>query len=293
MSKRIIEISNPAYLHIDHRQLVIEKDKQRIASIPVEDMAALVLATPQVVMTHAAIGFLLSQNVAVVSCDGKHQPVGLFMHLQGNVLRGERLSLQSEMKYPLKKSLWKDIVKAKIRLQAKVASDVCGSENISPLIRKVRSGDPDNIEAQAARRYWPRLFPDQFRRDRDADDQNRLLNYGYAIVRALVARSLCAAGLHPGLGLHHRNRYNDFPLADDVMEPYRPFVDLTVWQLVEDGLGQAEMDTDIRKRLIEVVKHPVKIGGDQAPLQNAIQKTAQSLAACISEKGKPLLLPDG
>lgn len=293
MSKRIIEIGNAAFLRIQHQQLVIEKKKVVVGSVPVEDLAALVLADPQVVLTHAALGFLLSQGVAVVSCNSKHQPVGMFLPLQGNILQGERFARQAALKQPSKKSLWKQIIKAKVRLQAKVAQDVAGKENLSPLLSKIRSGDPTNIEAQAARRYWPLIFPEQFRRDRESTDQNRFLNYGYAVVRALVARSLCAAGLHPGLGIHHRNRYNDFALADDLMEPYRPYVDLAVWQLVQDGQAQAEMDQSIRKRLIEVVKHTVRMGGDQLPLQNAVQKAAQSLATCISDGSRQLLLPDG
>lgn len=293
MSKRIIEIGNAAFLRVHHQQLVIEKEKQVIASIPVEDMAALVLSDPQVVLTHAGLSFLLENQVAVISCDRRHQPVGLFLPLQGNSLQGERFACQWALSKPARKRIWKEVISAKLKIQAKVAKDLAGKENISPLISKIRSGDPNNIEAQAARRYWKLLFPEAFKRDRYGDDQNRFLNYGYAIVRSLVARSICAAGLHPGIGIHHRNRYNDFPLADDLMEPFRPFVDLHVWQLVQDQGSDAEMTQDNRKRLIEVIKHTVSVQSERLTLQHAVQKAAQSLAQWMVTGEKQLLLPDG
>lgn len=185
----------------------------------------------------------------VVTSDARHQPTGMLLPLAANTLQTERFAAQAALNQPLRKQLWKQVVQAKIRWQAKVLHDITGSDALlTGLVRKVRSGDPENVEAQAARRYWSRLFPEGgFKRDRDAVDQNRYLNYGYAILRALTARSLCAAGLHPSLGIHHSNRYNAYCLADDFMEPFRPFVDLRVYRLVGEHGNERSLDGELRR----------------------------------------------
>ncbi|OOZ39138.1 hypothetical protein BOW53_12870 [Solemya pervernicosa gill symbiont] len=295
MPKRIVEVSTEGcYLKLRHRQLIIEREGKEVGTVPIEDMSALVIDHPQTLITQAVLSELVQANVMVISSDEKHQPVGLFLPLDSHTTQTERIAAQIDLGAPTRKGLWKQIVKRKVRAQARVLHDVTGSDaGIAQLEKKVRSGDPDNIEAQAARRYWSRLFDSEcFKRDRFAEDQNRYLNYGYAVLRALVSRSLCATGLHPSIGIHHKNRYNSYCLADDLMEPYRPLVDLNVWQIVEDHGHDNEMDREIRRRLIEIIKREVVMEGERLTLQGAIQKSAQSLARVMQGYEKLLSLPE-
>lgn len=295
MTKRIVEVATEGcYLKVRHDQLVIEQEGVEVGSIPIEDMSALVIDHPQTLITQAVLRELVKSNVMVVCSDNKHHPIGLFLPLDSHTTQTERFAAQVELGLPTKKNLWKQIVQGKVRGQARVLHDVTGNDaGISQLVKKVRSGDPNNIEAQAARRYWSRLFTsEQFKRDRFAEDQNRYLNYGYAVLRALVSRSLCAAGLHPSIGIHHKNRYNSYCLADDLMEPYRPLVDINVWQIVEDHGHETEMDREIRRRLIEIIKREVSIDGEKLTFQGAVQKSAQSLARIMQGQEKLLSLPE-
>ena len=293
--KRIIEIGQEgAYLKLQHKQLIVQRDGEKVGSVPIEDMSALIIDHPQTVITQACLSELVGNNVMVISSDLKHQPIGLFLPLESNTLQSERFSAQASVAKPVCKRLWKQLIRCKVALQAKVLKDLTGNDaGLSVLSQKVRSGDPDNIEAQAARRYWSRLFPeDKFKRNREGEDQNRFLNYGYAVLRALVTRYLCAAGLHPSLGIHHRNRYNAYCLADDVMEPYRPFIDLKVWEVVEQFGAEAEMSQDLRAELLSFVTRPVNVGNEQFTMQGAIQKTAQTLAKVFLGSEDRLALPD-
>ncbi len=295
MTKRIVEVATEGcYLKVRHNQLIIESDGKEAGSIPIEDMSALVIDHPQTLITQAALSELIKANVMVISSDEKHQPIGLFLPLDSHSTQTERFTAQLELGAPAKKNLWKQIVRSKVRGQARVLRDITGSDaGIGQLAKKVRSGDPDNIEAQAARRYWSRLFDsERFKRDRFAEDQNRYLNYGYAVLRALVSRSLCAAGLHPSIGIHHKNRYNSYCLADDLMEPYRPLVDINVWQIVEDHGNDSTMDREIRKRLIEIIKREVQMADEKLTFQGAVQKSAQSLARVMQGQEKRLSLPE-
>lgn len=295
MTKRIVEVSTEGcYLRCRHAQLVIEKEKEVLGKVPIEDMSALIIDHPQTLITQACLARLLEDDVMVVSSDSKHQPVGMFMPLQSNTLQTERFKSQLSASTPLKKRIWKQLIQGKIRLQAKILKDLTGKDaGLSVLAKKVRSGDPDNIEAQAARRYWRRLFSESsFKRDRFADDQNRYLNYTYAIIRALLARSLCGAGLHPSIGIHHHNRYNAYCLADDLMEPYRPFVDLHVWEIVNEKGSDCEMDKTLRANLLGIVKRQVKMETEMLTFQGAMQKTAQSLVKAFNDKSQVLALPD-
>lgn len=295
MTKRIIEISSEScYLRFKNQQLVIEQQDEILGAVPIEDMSALVIDHPQTLITQTCLGKLLQENIMVISSDDKHQPIGMFLPLQANTLQSERFAAQVNIKAPLKKNLWKQIIQSKIALQGKLLKDLTGSDiGLSVLVKKVRSGDPDNIEAQAARRYWSKLFSDSnFRRERRAEDQNRFLNYIYAIIRALISRSLCASGLHPSLGLHHHNRYNAYCLADDLMEPYRPIADLHVWEIVQEEGNDAKMNKIIRSKLLNIVKREVSIKNERLTLQGAMQKTAQSLVRVINGEGKHLALPE-
>lgn len=294
MTRRIIEIGTEGcYLKLRDQQLVIQKGEDEVGIIPIEDMSALILDHPQTVITVPVLNHLLENNVMVISSDERHQPAGMFLPLQSHVIQTERFTAQAGMSASQKKALWKQIVRAKVLMQGKVLQNLTRNDaGLSVLAKKVRSGDPDNIEAQAARRYWSRLFEDtDFKRDFDAEDQNRYLNYGYAVVRAVMARSICAAGLHPSLGLHHHNRYNAYCLADDLMEPYRPFVDLLVHEIAQKFGNLAEMSKEVRAELLQILTWEVEMESENLTFQRAAQKTARSLAKAVLGESRQLSLP--
>lgn len=293
--KRIIEISNAGYsLHFSKQQLVLKNKDKVTTTIPIEDMAALVIDHPQTIITQTCLSSLLNANVMVITSDHTHQPNGMWLPLHTHTLQTERFSTQLHASNSVKKSLWKQLIKTKVMLQSAVLISITQNDRgLTTLAKKVRSGDPDNIEAQAARRYWSSLFSEnKFKRDRFAEDQNRYLNYTYAIVRGLVSRSLCAAGLHPSIGIHHHNRYNAYCLADDIMEPYRPFADLHVWECTQTYGHDRELDKTLRKDLLNIITHKIKINNELLTLQGAIQKTAQSLAKVFQGTEKQLILPN-
>lgn len=294
MPKRIIEIgTGGSYLKFKNHQLILEREGEEPVSVPIEDLSAIILDTPQSTITNYALRELAKANVTVLSSDESHQPIGIFLATEGHSLQGERFFAQAEMKAPVKKRLWKSVIRAKLKVQAKVLSDVSGTDmGINKMVSKVKSGDPDNIEAQAAKRYWSRFFDTkEFRRDRAEEDQNRYLNYGYAILRSLMARSIVATGLHPSLGIHHKNKYNAYALADDLMEPYRPFIDLMCWEVVRDYGEGAEMSKDIRRHILGFVGLYINVESEQLSMQGAIRKTAQSLSAVVMNRQQELSLP--
>lgn len=294
MGTRIIEISSDGcYARLQNKQLKIIKDDYELGSIPIEDMAAFIIDHPQTRLSQVLLAELLSNNVMIVISDNKHLPIGMMLPLDHHTTQGERFDQQVSLKLTTKKQLWKKIIQNKIRQQSNVLNSVNNNDNgLSLLIPKVKSGDSNNVEAQAARRYWSKLFPGNFRRDRFGDDHNRFLNYGYAILRALTARSICASGLHPSFGLHHHNRYNAYRLADDLMEPFRPFVDIHVYELLNQFDSCDELNTEVRQNLLQIVEYKMNVGGELLSLQSALQKTAQSLARIVSGATEPLVLPD-
>lgn len=302
MSKRIIEIGSAGhYLHHQLGQLCIKQNNELLGSIPIEELAAVILDHPQITLTQSLLATLLAANVMVVISDSQHMPVGLFLPLNANTLQTERFAQQAQLSKPVKKQLWKQLIQCKVRMQAKTLLSFTEHDGgLNRVAKKVKSGDPGNIEAQAARRYWQKLFPvddrdDRFKRDRFAPDENTWLNYGYAILRALTARALCATGLHPSLGIHHHNRYNAYCLADDVMEPYRPIVDSAVKQMCLDAdsnNNDSELTQAHRAELLKIVEWQIPLADEQYSLQGALQKTAQSLTAIIQGETTPLLLPD-
>lgn len=234
-ASRILEFSaTPVFVRHRLGQMVIERDGQAPVTVPLEDVAVIVASHPQAVFTNAVYSEFLKLGGAVVVCDREHNPAGMLLPLVGHTTQQERFEAQAATPLPVKKRLWSQVVKAKLERQAALLRHVCGADaGLEAMAQKVRSGDTGNLEALGAQRYWPRLFGDpSFRRRRDGGSPNALLNYGYAVLRAAVARSLCASGLHPSLGLHHRNRYNPFCLADDLMEPFRPVVDAIVASIV-------------------------------------------------------------
>ena len=198
--------------------------------MPLADLAVILVAHPQVTYTQAVLSGLAAAGGVFVACDGRNLPVGMMLPLAAHHAQAERFAAQARAPLPVRKRLWRQIVRAKINAQAALLVELRGTDfGIEAMAGRVHSGDPSNVEARAARRYWPRVFADlDFRRHRENEDQNVLLNYGYAVLRAIVARAICAAGLHPSLGIHHHNRYDAFCLADDLMEPFRPAVDRAV-----------------------------------------------------------------
>lgn len=308
MIKRTLYFGNPAYLKTINEQLVIEtvlpvplvseggdKEVKTIAkTIPIEDIGLLILDNRQITVTQALLAKLLANNTAVISCDETHHPTGMLFNLDGHTLQSQKFQAQLNATVPLKKQLWQQTVVAKIQNQAAVLA-IRRKENkmLLNLANDVRSGDSENCEAQAAAHYWKRVFPDtlQFRRERYGPPPNNLLNYGYAILRAVVARSLVSSGLLPTLGIHHRNQYNAYCLADDIMEPYRPYIDLVVYQIVRNNGQYLEMSPSMKKSLLEVPAMDVIIDGKKSPLMNAVQRTTASLAKCFEGTSRKILYP--
>jgi CRISP-associated protein Cas1 len=297
MIKRTIVIEKPARLSFAIDQLVVKSDmadgSSQERTVPIEDLAVLVIECPQVTLTNALLAELVSRQVAVITCNNRHMPVGLMMPLEGNTLQSARFQLQMAVSQPLKKQVWSQLVKTKLLNQAQVLMR-SGREADALLhwSKEVRSGDPDNIEARAAAHYWPRLFDDAaFRRTRDGQPPNHLLNYGYAIVRATVARALVASGLMPTFGVHHRNQYNAYCLADDVMEPYRPFVDDIVLN-AGGRLGYPEeLTREWKGELLQVLSSDVYIQQERSPLLVAVSKTTASLVKVYEGEQKRVDLP--
>lgn len=307
MIKRTLYFGNPAYLKTANEQLVVEtplpetlktatEEVKTVAkTIPIEDIGLLILDHRQVTITQALLSKLLANNTAVITCDDTHHPTGMMLSLDGHTLQSQKFQAQVDASVPLKKQLWQQTVAAKIANQAALLA-FRRQENklLLNLAGSVKSGDSDNCEAQAAAYYWKRIFPEElnFRRERYGPPPNNLLNYGYAILRALVARSLVASGLLPTLGIHHRNQYNAYCLADDMMEPYRPFVDYVVFQLVRNNGQYLEMNPSMKKALLEIPAMDVLMDGKKSPMMNAVQRTTASLAKCFEGTGRKLLFPE-
>lgn len=295
MIKRTLYFGNPAYLHTRNEQLYMQlKDKEQEQSAPIEDIALVILDHPQITITQSLIAKLLANNVALISCDGSHMPTGLLYNLSGHTLQSQKFKYQIDASQPLRKQLWQQTVVAKILNQAALL----GLERIpaGPLpgfAKEVKSGDSDNHEAMAASYYWKHLFPDflQFTREREGAPPNNLLNYGYAILRAIVARSLVGSGLMPTLGIFHRNQYNAYCLADDIMEPYRPFVDKIVCRLVMMNGRFLELGPTMKKELLSLPAMDVDMDGVKGPLLNAVQRTTASLAKCFEGSTRKILYP--
>ena len=298
MIKRTLCFSNPAYLSLKNAQLVIklpEVEKADVVelikaeaarTIPIEDIGVVVLDNRQITITQGLVEALLENNCAIITCDNAHLPVGLMLPLCGNTTQSERFRLQIDASLPLKKQLWQQTVQCKIRNQAAVLQNTRNTivKNMLAWAGEVKSGDSDNLEGRAAAYYWRNLFPDilGFTRDRNGLPPNNLLNYGYAILRAVVARALVGSGLLPTLGIHHHNRYNAYCLADDIMEPYRPYVDALVCRLVSDGHITEELTTELKRELLQIPTLDVVINGKRSPLMVAVGQTTASLYRCFS-----------
>ena len=296
MIKRTLYFGNPAYLKTSNEQLVFESPETgETKQVPIEDIGVLIADHKQITISSALISKLLANNVAFITCDDTHHPTGLLLNLDGNSLQSAKFSAQVEATVPLKKQLWQQTIAAKINNQAIVLeSKQVPVNNMRNWAMEVKSGDGDNHEATAAAYYWKNLFPDflEFRRERLGPPPNNLLNYGYAILRAIVARSLVASGLLPTLGIFHKNQYNAYCLADDIMEPYRPFVDRIVIDIVRMNGKFLELTPAMKKDLLNIPAMDVRIKGEKSPLMVAVQKTTASLAKCFEGKLRKIDYPE-
>lgn len=305
MIKRTLYFGNPAYLSLKMKQLVVriplQEDKDDLPAkegptrtIPIEDIGIVILDHRQVTITQGLLEALLANNCAVITCDAKRMPTGLLLPLAGNTIQTERFRSQIEASLPLKKQLWQQTVESKIRNQAAMLRYVMGEEhpNMLKWADSVRSGDSDNMEARAAVYYWKNLFPNDpsFVREQEGEGVNALLNYGYAILRAVVARALVGSGLLPTLGIHHHNRYNAYCLADDMMEPYRPYVDQLVIDSLNDGI-EPELNTENKIRLLNLPVKEVLINDKRSPLMVAVSQTTASLVKCYRGEIRKIIYP--
>ncbi|MBE2229683.1 MAG: type II CRISPR-associated endonuclease Cas1 [Chitinophagaceae bacterium] len=298
MIKRTLYFGNPAYLKTDNLQLVAElkKEEQEAHSIPIEDIGIIILDHPQITITSGLMSRLLEKNVGLVTCDGTHHPVGLMLNLEGHTLQSQKHQAQVEASQPLKKQCWQQTIMAKIDNQARLLKSLGLETNYLTTLRdKVKSGDSDNCEAKAAVYYWKHLFSEvpDFRRERYGPPPNNLLNYGYAILRALVARALVGSGLLPSLGIFHRNQYNAYCLADDIMEPYRPYVDRLAYQIWQrEGEKASFLEPGLKKELLSIPATDTRIDGKKSPLMTAVSRTTASLVRCFEGESRKILYPE-
>lgn len=313
MIKKTLYFGNPAYLSLRQQQMVIKLPEvetnesltdtfKRNAEVtkPIEDIGIVVLDNRRITITHGLLEALLENNCAVITCDTRSLPVGMMLPLCGNTVQSERFRCQIDASMPLKKQLWQQTIKAKIYNQAAVLKSCCGME-AKTMLRwsdDVRSGDPDNIEGRAAAFYWKSIFNgmegmESFTRDRDGMPPNNLLNYGYAILRAVVARALVSSGLLPTLGIHHHNRYNAYCLADDIMEPFRPYIDRLVHEMVtEKGSEALELTKETKAQLLSIPVMDVVIGGKRSPLMVGVSQTTASLFRCFNGEARKIAYPE-
>lgn len=308
MIKKTLYFGNPAYLSLRNKQLLIQLPEvvksdllpdtfkeQSMKTVPIEDIGVVILDNKQLTITHGAMEALIENNCALITCNSNRMPVGLMLPLAGNTTQTERFRDQIDASVPLKKQLWQQTVQMKIENQAYVLYKKTGTvvRNMQAWANDVKSGDPDNYEARAAVYYWSNLFPKiaGFTRHREGIPPNNFLNYGYAILRAVTARSLVASGLLPTFGLHHRNKYNAYCLADDIMEPYRPFVDKIVFEMIENEPNISELTQEMKAKLLNIPVLDVIIDDQRRPLMIAVGQTSASLFKCFSGEIRKIKYP--
>lgn len=292
MLKRTLFFSTPLDLSLRNNQLVVTTRQMPEVknSVPIEDIGFVVLENQQINITLPLLNALSDNNAAVIICGENFMPNAMLLNLDSNTTQGETYRTQIEASEPLKKGLWKQIVEAKIRNQAALLNKL-GKDGakLKPYYSNVKSGDSDNREGIAAKIYWNELFGEDFIRQREGDSPNNLLNYGYTLLRAAVARALMGSGLFPAFGIFHRNRYNAFPLADDIMEPYRPFVDEIVFDLYANG--ERELTKQVKSDLIHLLYTDARFDKMVRPLEVGLTFTTASLAKCFNGTQKRLLYP--
>ncbi len=300
MIKKTLYFGNPCYLSQKDMQLKIqipsneENKADKVSSIPIEDIGIVILDNPQITITQTVMSSLLENNSTIITCATNHLPAGMMLPLSGNTIQTERFTAQIKASIPLKKQLWKQTVTCKIENQAAVLEqEKKSAANMRVWAEQVTSGDTKNLEARAAIYYWKNVFrqyPD-FIRSREGIFPNNFLNYGYSILRAIAARSLVGSGLLPTLGIHHHNRYNAYCLADDIMEPYRPFVDSLVLGILQDEPGSELLTPLLKKRFLGIPVIDVMVDKEESPLMIAMQRTTSSLAKCFAGEQRTIIYP--
>ncbi len=290
---RIVDITtNGVHLSVVRGFMKVSHKGEELGRVPLDDITAVIVHGHGATFSANLASRLSERGALLVLCAANHQPHAIMWPLAGHHAQGARMRAQWRASKPMRKRLWQLIVRAKVRMQGAVVAAL--GQEAAPfdlLARRVRSGDPDNIEAQAARRYWPLVMGESFRRDRYAGGANAFLNYGYTVMRSAVMRAVVAAGLHPTIGLHHHNQFNAFSLADDLMEPFRPLVDFTARQLWHEE-GHREMDAQVRERLVRILSFDLLMDGERKPVSRCAQLLAQSLAASFVAGKASLALPD-
>jgi len=296
MIKRTLFFGNPAYLSTKNEQLVVNfpKEGKKEATIPIEDLGYIVLEDPQITITNGLLMKLVQNKTAVITCDKQHLPCSFFQPLVGHTEQTERMRHQLDASLPLKKQLWQQTVTAKIENQANhFLARGKNALRLKRYAKDVKTGDWNNQEALAAAFYFQNLFElEGFSRNQKGVPPNNLLNYGYAILRAVAARALVSSGLLPSLGIFHHNKYNAFCLADDVMEPYRPFVDTLVYDIVQTGCSLEDLNQNIKAHLLTIPAMDVLIDEKQSPLMNAMSRTTASLVECFEGSKRKILYPE-
>ncbi|UBM62076.1 type II CRISPR-associated endonuclease Cas1 [Candidatus Sulfidibacterium hydrothermale] len=293
MIKRTLYFGNPCYLFKNQNQLVVELENGEKKTVPIEDIGIIILDHYQIKITQPVLQALVANNTAVLVNDAAHLPLGLMLPMASHNTYTEKLHFQVNATKPLKKNLWQQTIKQKIRNQASLLrQEGVDTENMDYWASQVKSGDPDNYESRAAAYYWRTLFDVPFKRERFGIPPNNLLNYGYAILRAVVARSLVASGMLPALGIHHRNKYDAYCLADDIMEPYRPYVDRVVLSITDREDFEGELTTDVKRRLLQIPVVDVTINGKSGPLMVGMQQTTASLMRCFEGGIRKISYPD-
>ena len=291
MIKRTLFFASPSRLSIHNKQLVVENHSTgEVRSVPVEDIGFVLIENQQITISIPALNALSENNCSVVFCDAHHMPVSMLMNLEANTVQAETYKYQMAASEPFKKNMWKQIVEKKILNQARLLSELGkDGDRLKPLYANVKSGDADNREGIAARMYWSDLFGEDFSRTRDGGMPNPLLNYGYSILRAAMSRAIMGSGLYPAFGLFHKNRYNAFPLADDLMEPYRPYVDQCVYAMYHNGT--TELSTKNKQQLLSLLFSDVHFEDIVRPLQLGLTMTTASLVRCLRGESKRLEYP--
>ena len=315
MIKRTLFFSNPTHIYKKNEQLCFAvnrksetEDEEQVITIPIEDIGVVVLDNKQITLSHAVMDALLQNNAAIITCNDQHMPSGMYLNLDGHHTQTEKFKAQLEASEPLKKQLWQQTVSAKLKNQGKLLELLAqqpypkarqrqladGAGWLLSFSRDVKSGDGDNHEARGAAIYWQSLFPPEmnFRRERFGEPPNNLLNYGYSILRGIVARGLVASGALPTLGIFHRNKYNAFCLADDIMEPYRPFVDQLVYRILTSGEDWTDLTTSIKGQLLKLPAIDIVIDGEQSPLMVGMQRTTAGLMKCFEGEARRMLYPE-
>ena len=295
MIKRTLFFGNPAYLSTKNEQIVISyPDKeQETKTVAIEDIGVIVLENQQITITNGLLEKLTNNNVALINCDQYHLPIGLLMPLNGHTEQTERFKNQINASVPLKKNLWQQTITAKILNQAGLLKEKgIPCRKMELWAKEVTSGDALNHESRAAVFYWQNLLNiENFTRGQKGIPPNNLLNYGYAILRAITARAIVSSGMLATLGIFHRNKYNAYCLADDIMEPYRPYVDLIVCHIMETEDSYEELTIEIKKKLLSIATIDVFIDGKNSPLMVAMSRTTHSLQECFAGTARKILYP--